>query len=85
NFADHFPNEIKALANKHEIASHTYYHGYYEDAHLLQSKLRLEAITEKKITGLRMPRMRPVSMHAVAEAGYDYDSSVNPTFLPGKY
>lgn len=85
NFADHFPNEIKALANKHEIASHTYYHGYYEDAHLLQSKLRLEAITEKKITGLRMPRMRPVSMHAVAEAGYDYDSSVNPTILPGKY
>jgi len=85
NFADHFPNEIKALANEHEIASHTYYHGYYEDGHLLESKLRLEAITEKKIKGLRMPRMRPVSMHAVAEAGYDYDSSVNPTFLPGKY
>jgi peptidoglycan/xylan/chitin deacetylase (PgdA/CDA1 family) len=85
NFADHFPKEIQELSQKHEIASHTYYHGFYEDAHLIQSKQRLEAITEKKITGLRMPRMRPVSMQAVANAGYDYDSSINPTFLPGKY
>jgi hypothetical protein len=85
HFADHFPNEISALSTNHEIASHTYYHSHFEDAHLQLSKERLEAITGAKITGLRMPRMRPVSMEAVAKAGYVYDSSINPTLLPGKY
>jgi peptidoglycan/xylan/chitin deacetylase (PgdA/CDA1 family) len=85
NFADHFPNEIQTLSHNHEIASHTYYHGHFEDAHLQSSKERLEIIIGQQITGLRMPRMRPVSMEAVAAAGYTYDSSINPTFLPGKY
>jgi peptidoglycan/xylan/chitin deacetylase (PgdA/CDA1 family) len=85
NFADHFPHEIQTLSHKHEIASHTYYHGHFEDAHLQLSKVRLEAITGQQIKGLRMPRMRPVSMESVAAAGYAYDSSINPTFLPGKY
>ena len=85
NFANHFPERIRSLSEKHEIASHTFYHTDYETADLLKSKLRLEEITEKKITGLRMPRMRPVLMKDVLEAGYQYDSSINPTWLPGRY
>jgi len=85
NFANHFPNEIKALSTTHEIASHTFYHTAYATQDLLTSRLRLEEITEQKVTGLRMPRMRPVLMEDVKAAGYAYDSSINPTWLPGRY
>jgi len=85
NFANHFPERIRKLANAHEIASHTFYHTAYETADLLKSRLRLEEITGQKITGLRMPRMRPVLMKDVLAAGYLYDSSINPTWLPGRY
>jgi hypothetical protein len=85
NFADHFPAEIKTLAEQHEIASHTYYHGSFVVKDLLNSRLRLEAITGKAITGLRMPRMKAIDMPSVKAAGYTYDSSINPTWIPGKY
>lgn len=85
NFANHFPEKIKELAKSHEIASHTFYHTAYTTEDLLKSKLRLEEITGEKVTGLRMPRMRPVLMKDVLAAGYQYDSSINPTWLPGRY
>ncbi|HAN39032.1 MAG TPA: polysaccharide deacetylase [Chitinophagaceae bacterium] len=85
NFANHYPEAIRALVPQHEIASHTYYHTAFEEEHLLRSRMQLEAISGVSVTGLRMPRMRPVSMHAVKAAGYTYDSSINPTWLPGRY
>ncbi len=85
NFADHHQQQIRELAARHEIASHTYYHTAYKDEDLLASRIRLEEISGQKITGLRMPRMRKVCMEAVAAAGYCYDSSINPTYLPGRY
>lgn len=85
NFAQHFPDDIRSLAKRHEIASHTFYHSDFEEAHLLQSRETLEQISGVPVTGLRMPRMRKVQMEAVREAGYQYDSSVNPTWLPGRY
>ncbi|MEN9459961.1 MAG: hypothetical protein RL135_2589 [Bacteroidota bacterium] len=85
NFANHCPERISKLALSHEIASHTFYHTAYETADLLKSRLRLEEISGQKITGLRMPRMRPVLMEDVKAAGYTYDSSINPTWLPGRY
>ncbi|CAN5316660.1 polysaccharide deacetylase family protein [soil metagenome] len=85
NYALHFPDSIKAAAEKHEIASHTFYHSQFETEHLLQSKNALEIITGKPVTGLRMPRMKKVDMADVADAGYSYDSSINPTWLPGRY
>ena len=84
-FAQQFPDTIKALAATHEIASHTFYHSNFENKHLLQSKIALEEITGKTIAGLRMPRMRYVAMDDVLAAGYAYDSSINPTYLPGRY
>ncbi|MFN5642688.1 MAG: polysaccharide deacetylase family protein [Sphingobacteriales bacterium] len=85
NFADHFPEKIKSLADTHEIASHTYYHSSYSSANLLRSRVRLEEITHKKIYGLRMPRMRATCAKSVLDAGYAYDASIHPTWLPGRY
>ena len=34
NFADHFSSSIKHLSDNHEIASHTYYHSFFEIEHL---------------------------------------------------
>jgi peptidoglycan/xylan/chitin deacetylase (PgdA/CDA1 family) len=85
NFAISFPDSIKALATTHEIASHTFYHSDFKNEHLLQSRVLLEAIAGTNVTGLRMPRMRKVEMKEVIKAGYSYDSSINPTYLPGRY
>ena len=85
NFAMHYPDAIRQLAAKHEIASHTFYHSDFKDEHLLSSKNKLEEITGTPVTGLRMPRMRKVLMEEVKKAGYQYDSSINPTWLPGRY
>jgi hypothetical protein len=85
NFAMQYPADIQMLSNKHEIASHTFYHSAFEEADLLKSKTKLEEISGKTVTGLRMPRMRKVSITEVKKAGYQYDSSINPTYLPGRY
>lgn len=85
NFAIHYPDTVRSLAQQYEIASHTFYHSDFRDEHLLSSRQKLEEITGKTVTGLRMPRMRKVAMEAVKKAGYQYDSSVNPTWLPGRY
>ncbi len=84
-YAINFPNDIRSLAQQHEIASHTFYHSNFKDEHLLSSKLKLEEISLKPVTGLRMPRMRKVAISEVLKAGYTYDSSINPTYLPGRY
>ncbi len=85
HYATHFPSQIQELAIQHEIASHTYYHSTFEEGHLLQSRLQLEEISGKPVTGLRMPRMKKVAMSEVKKAGYQYDSSINPTYIPGRY
>ncbi len=85
NYAIHFPQQIRSLAKQHEIASHAFYHSSFQDEDLLSSRLKLEEISGTKVSGLRMPRMRKVDMEEVKKAGYAYDSSINPTFLPGRY
>lgn len=84
-FATHFSECIKNISEKHEVASHAFYHTTFEQQDLLSSKLKLEEITGKKIYGLRMPRMRKVDLQWVKEVGYQYDSSINPTCIPGRY
>lgn len=85
NFAMRYPETIKLHAQNHEIASHTFYHSHFQEEDLLLSKNKLEEICGKTVTGLRMPRMRKVAMDEVIKAGYLYDSSINPTWLPGRY
>lgn len=84
-FAEHYTGHIKQLAQKHEIASHTYYHSTFKNEDLINSRLKLENITGKPVTGLRMPRMMKVDTSAVSLAGYTYNSSINPCWIPGRY
>jgi peptidoglycan/xylan/chitin deacetylase (PgdA/CDA1 family) len=85
NYAQHHTKQIQQLSQQHEIASHTFYHAHFNNEDLLASRLALENIVQQPVLGLRMPRMKPIDMQLVQAAGYTYDSSVNPTFLPGKY
>lgn len=85
-FAENSKHLIERLLKEgHELASHTWFHSEFEDKHLKASREKLEELFSTKVTGLRMPRMMPVSEIAVEQAGYSYNSSINPTFLPGRY
>lgn len=84
-WANHYKNYMRSLAAKHEIASHTYHHNSFKTEDLAASRIALSEITGQEVTGLRMPRMRYVDPADVAAAGYTYDSSLNPTWLPGRY
>ncbi|MDE3185152.1 MAG: DUF3473 domain-containing protein [Bacteroidota bacterium] len=85
SFALKFPSKIVDLSERHEIASHTFFHSSFKKDDLINSRLVLENITSKKIFGLRMPRMKNIDTSLIEEAGYKYDSSINPTWLPGRY
>ncbi|HVI48161.1 MAG TPA: polysaccharide deacetylase family protein [Chitinophaga sp.] len=84
-WAQHYPELIRKMAAQHEIASHAYYHSSFTDADLEGSRLALQEISGQQIRGFRMPRLRKVNMTALRDAGYIYDASVNPTWLPGRY
>ena len=94
-FALRFPRLIRTITERtaskadpqrpHEIASHGYTHGELEEGHLLQSRKVLEQITGQPIRGFRRARMAPTDSYAVAAAGYAYNASENPIWLPGRY
>ena len=84
-FARYDPQSVKTTALRHEIASHTFNHDSFRTEDLLSSRQTLEEISGTKVTGLRMPRMREVAAEEVIRAGYRYDSSQNPTWIPGRY
>lgn len=85
-FAENVPDLIKRITETgHELASHGYYHSDFKPEHLLQSKLKLEELSGKEITGYRMARMMPVDEKEIEKAGYIYNTSINPTYLPGRY
>lgn len=69
----------------HELASHGVYHSDFKEAHLLESREALEALSGQPVRGFRMARMAEVSSAAIAAAGYQYNSSLNPVWLPGRY
>jgi hypothetical protein len=85
NFALRYPAKIAALAQRHEIASHTFFHSSFKQEDLKSSRLVLEEITSKKVFGLRMPRMKKINTEWIKDAGYTYESSFNPTWIPGRY
>ena len=85
NYALHEPDLIRDLSQKHEIASHGYYHTTFEPNDLLTSRLALEKLLGKPVTGFRRARMGFVDPVDVQKAGYQYNSSLHPTWLPGRY
>ena len=85
NFALHNREIIKQLSQKHEIASHGFYHSQFSLEDLQTSKETLEQITNTQVTGFRMARLQPVDDIEIEKAGYEYNSSMNPTYIPGRY
>jgi len=86
NFASHAKDIVRRIIDEgHELASHGYVHDHFEPPHLKMSKDILEEIGGVTVYGYRMARMMPVPEEEVHKAGYIYNSSINPTFLPGRY
>lgn len=86
NFASHAKDIVRRIVDEgHELASHGYVHDHFEPSHLKMSKDILEEIGQVYVYGYRMARMMPVPEEEVFNAGYIYNSSINPTYLPGRY
>lgn len=86
SFAKEVPDLIRRIVGEgHELASHGMMHSSFRIEHLTESKQQLESLSGQPIRGYRMARMMPVDEQKVGEAGYLYNSSLNPTFLPGRY
>jgi peptidoglycan/xylan/chitin deacetylase (PgdA/CDA1 family) len=85
-FAQHAVDLIHRIrVEGHEIASHGYFHSAFENRHLLESKIELERISGELVVGFRRARMMPVDSQELQNAGYLYNSSLNPVYLPGRY
>lgn len=85
NFALHHKSLIQEIAKNHEIASHGFYHSGFNIEDLKKSRLVLESMIANRVFGFRMPRLKQVDDRVIASAGYDYNSSMNPTYIPGRY
>jgi len=85
NFAANYQDLIKEISQKHEIASHGLYHSGLKIEDLQKSREYLEKLTGKQILGFRMPRLKEIYEQEIYKAGYEYNSSLNPTYIPGRY
>jgi peptidoglycan/xylan/chitin deacetylase (PgdA/CDA1 family) len=84
-YAQHNQELVRRVAASHEIASHSFYHSRFADADIKRSRQVLENISGQTIAGFRMPRLAAVEKKLIYEAGYLYDASLNPTWIPGRY
>ncbi len=86
NFAKKFPKKIKELSETHEIASHGYSHSQpLTLKNIKKAKEEKEDIIGKQIKGFRAPRWNLRNTQIVEQAGFSYDSSSHPIYLPGRY
>lgn len=88
NFAKYFPKIVKDISKKHEIACHGYVHSdsYCEDMRKIPiAKKEIEKIIKKEIKGFRAPRFEIKNISELKKFNFLYDSSLNPTFVPGRY
>lgn len=88
NFAKKYPKIIEEISKNHEIACHGFYHSddYSKDISKLEpAKRELEKITHKKIFGFRAPRFGIKDIGELSKFGFEYDSSIHPTWVPGRY
>lgn len=85
-FAQNAPELVKRIMDEgHEVACHGVDHFHPTETDFKESKRIVEEIAGIKTFGYRQPRMFPVSDSEIKEAGYLYNSSLNPAFIPGRY
>lgn len=75
----------RILDEGHEMASHGCDHTHPQPEHVVESKKMLEGLYPVKIHGYRQPRMFAVDDATLLREGYEYNSSLNPAFIPGRY
>ena len=86
NFASNAPEVMKRLAAEgHEVAAHGVDHFAPREGDALRCRDGLRALYGVEAVGYRQPRMFPVDDAALARAGFAYNSSLNPAFVPGRY
>ncbi|MDE6283589.1 MAG: polysaccharide deacetylase family protein [Muribaculaceae bacterium] len=86
NFAENAPDIMqRTMASGHEIAAHGCDHWQPKPSDVFEAKKRLEELTGCNVLGYRQPRMFAVSDEDIRSAGYLYNSSLNPCFIPGHY
>lgn len=86
NFAERAPEIIhQIVADGHELASHGCNHWNLSEEDILRSKQILQQLSGVEVLGYRQPRMADISYESLKKAGYKYDSSLHPTFIPGRY
>ncbi len=85
NFAQWHPGLTRGAALVHETASHGLHHATFQDSDLMESKRLLEQVSGAVVKGFRRARLQPTNAEALVAAGYQYDSSENPIWLPGRY
>lgn len=86
NFAKTDPKLVlEILKRGHEVACHGVDHFSPKKGDATESKKILEKIIGEKVYGYRQPRMFKIDYGELKRAGYLYDSSVNPAFVPGRY
>lgn len=86
NYAKHCPDKVGKIAEAgHEIASHDYYHSMESGSQAFESKSVLQEMTGKEIIGYRAPRLLSNITDTLQKSGFKYDSSINPTWIPGRY
>lgn len=79
-----FPHMVKRIAERHEVASHGYYHKRLdhitkrEEFEIHQSKQLLESITNREVLGFRAPRFLVCRelYQVLAKLRFRYDSSM---------
>ena len=93
-FAMKYPKLVKEISEKHEVALHGYHNHNYNyqvverkkaEKELKNGKDKLEKITGKDVRGFREPRLQKPPYSILKKIGFEYDSSLNPTFVPGRY
>ena len=86
NFAKQAPDVIHRIVEEgHEVACHGVDHWRPKADDVFKSKEIIERISGVQVSGYRQPRMFPVSDSDIEKAGYRYNSSLNPAFIPGRY
>lgn len=100
NFARLRPQSVRKIVDSgHEVGAHGVDHfspnpsDISKAKNILERTLKGTGASAKKgrgneyyrIRGWRQPRMQRIDFEALALYGYDYDSSINPIFIPGRY
>jgi peptidoglycan/xylan/chitin deacetylase (PgdA/CDA1 family) len=85
NYCEKNPGKIKSLSENHEIGSHAYFHSRFDEEFIIRSKRILEITSGNRVTGFRMPLLQKIDYVKLMQAGYEYDSSINPAFVPWRY